>query len=360
MDTLLHLPLEHYRARYTEFLSEWEQAAFSEDFKVETIEPQHQNSSVVLDINKGEVLDSIARPAWAMQQVQMLLSRGGTPDLGRAYVSDFYLPGLDAIRYSRRPCRLSSFLWAQTFDRFDFTTQFMSWMRPWEIMAFSIYEAVFVASDLLFDLITSALPDFAPKIHVVGLPFNSSHVSNLWDKKKVPEEKFDVVYTSRWDKEKNPAFFLQLVKMLPNVKFAVCTGHPSLRGSDSAAVLEALKLQSQGKLQIFTNLTKGEYYSILSRCRVQFNCGLQDWVSFTLLEALTYKCLPLYPNHRSFPDALNHHQEFLYRPFDIRDAQLKLQNLLAKPDNFAFPDASEVLEYHNNTLYRISDILQSI
>jgi hypothetical protein len=361
-DKLTHLPIEPYRMRYTEFLSTWEREAFGQLFDVNTVTPT-DTPSVVMDITRGSVLDSVARPTWAMQQTIALINQGGVPNLGKIYLSDFYHPGLDAIRYCNRGGKLFAFCWAQTFDCHDFTAkQFMNWMRSWEFMAMEIYEKIFVASSMLKELMVAVNPGVEHKVEVVGLPFNSKHVSEQWDKNKVPDQQVDVVYTSRWDTEKMPELFLGLVDKRPDLKFAVCTGWNDLRGTSTGAINWARKLIANGKLTLFAGLTKGEYYSILTRCRVQFNSALQDWVSYTLLEALTYGCLPLYPNHRSFPEALNHSDEFLYRPLDIDDANRKLNILLdlRKSGMDAHPYKDDILAFHDLALTKIASMIKSL
>jgi hypothetical protein len=357
--SLIHLPLERYKQRYTEFLADWEKESFSKTFEVSQLEPPEAN--VVLDIKTGSVLDSIARPCYAMAQITQLLTGVAAPDLGRIYCSDFYTPGLDALAYSGRRFHASAFLWAQTFDQFDFTARdHMAWMRPWEVMAFEIYDHVFVASSLLADLIITALPAYAHKVHVVGLPFNSDHVLKQWDQsfnKGVGH--IDCVYSSRWDKEKDPNFFLDVVETCRDYTFAICTGWPDVRGNDRQAIerLRVLRERGQPNLQVFTGCTKGQYYAVLAESEVQFNCARQDWVSFTLLEALVFGCSPLYPNFRSFPEALMGRQEFMYRPNDLEDACRKLQKLINSPEE-EFP-AQDVLDYHNHTLDRIAAIIKA-
>jgi hypothetical protein len=65
-------------------------------------------------------------------------------------------------------------------------------------------------------------------------------------------------------------------------------------------------------LTIHDNLSKEQYYGILSRSAVQLSTSLQDWISFCLLEAVTYGCIPVYPNFRSFPDAFGKFNQLLY------------------------------------------------
>lgn len=354
---LLHCPLEPYKMRYTEFLETWENSAFSSDgWTVQSVKPKTE--SALLDIRSGSVLDSVNRPVWAMDQVRMLLTETGSRQLGKIWFSDFFHPGLEALPYSRQRFQAYSFLWAQTFDLFDFTRPMFPWMRPWEIMAFDIYSRVFVASTGLHDLICSALPHVSDRLDIVGLPFNSEHVAKQLGSRS---DEYDVVYSSRWDAEKCPQFFMQLVKSRRDLKFVVCTGWDTLRGSMSAAIQDAIAYSSQpnSNLVVLTGLSKEEYYAVLFNTKVQFNCAMQDWVSFTLLEALTFGCRPLYPAHRSFPETLNYQVPFLYRPFDLGDALAHLDDLLSgKHDSLSRELGRAVLDYHNGTLGRISNTIK--
>jgi hypothetical protein len=357
--SLLHLPLERYRQRYTEMLDGWESQVFSKDFSPYVpLIPTDSNTPVVLDIVSGSVLDSVARPSWALRQMQLLINSSGAKTLGDVYFSDFYTSGLDALAYCKRDFKAHAFCWAQSFDRFDFTAApgTIQWMRPWEYMALDIYSSVFVASPLLAEFIIAASPAAEEKVHVVGLPFNSAEVAALLDT-SFNSQHFDCVYTSRWDKEKNPGLFLALVESRPDLKFAICTGWPEVRGTDTQAIAQLNRLrQSNSNLTVFTKLTKSEYYSVLSNSRVQFNCAKQDWISFTLLEALTFGCVPLYPNTRSFPEALQYQQEYLYEPNNLRQASAKLTSLVRSSEPCTV--GRSVLDYHDQTLQRISNIIQ--
>lgn len=351
---LVHVPLEPYRMRYTEFLSAWEQEAFAPHFDVTTLTPA--DFSGLLNIQTGEVLDSVNRPVWAMAQIKDLLLRP-LPDLGKVYFSDFFHPGLEALPYSRRSFEAYAFLWAQSFDQYDFTRNMVNWMRPWEVMAFEIYSKVFVACPLLKELIVTALPFSAEKIEVVGLPFNPEHVGRQFDP-AYSVEPVDCVYSSRWDIEKNPGVFLDVVQSCPELNFAVCTGWDTVRGSARSSIDRLTHMQSRlSNLRVHTNLTKGQYYSVLMNSRVQFNSAMQDWVSFTLLEALTYGCWPLYPNFRSFPMELGYNSDLLYRPGDAEDAARKLRRLVTLGKNRS-AGSKALLDYHAGTLTRIAELIK--
>jgi hypothetical protein len=355
MEKLTHLPLERYKERYTENLVDWEKKVFSDYFEYRSVEPSLGNAA--LNIRTGQVLDSNTRPFWCLQQVGSLLAAPPVEGYDKLYFSDFYTSGLDAIAYSQRygiRPRMYSFLWAQTFDQYDFTRQ-LEWMRAWEVMAFELYDGVFVASSLLKDLIVSALPHVENKVHVVGLPFNVEAVQSDFED-GIPIGEFDCIYTSRWDIEKNPNDFLDLVEYRPDLKFAISTGASELRGTDEKAIYRVRELLNKGtNLTSHLGVSKTVYHSLLLGSKVQFNCASQDWVSFTLLEALAFNCVPLYPNFRSFPEALMYSSRNLYAPGDIKDASGKLDEILADP---TFPEREPILEYYNGTLHRIADIIQ--
>lgn len=350
---LTYIPLESYKARYTELLScpgGWAEAAFAARFtKVVPIRPKSKEEDLV--ITNGRVLDSRNRPKWALKQMGILADMPYS-DMGKIYFDDFFTPGLEALPYFGAKFQAYAFCWAQTFDMYDFTFPMSNWMRPYEVMAYGIYNKVFVACEELKDLITACSSEMGARTHVVGLPFNSKNVATLRDPAyECPE--YDVVFTSRLDEEKQPDFFLDLVRTT-GVKAAICTGHSELRG-DAIAVQKAKSMAEHGKLDIHLNMTKGQYYAVLAKSHVQFNCALQDWVSYTLLEALTYGCVPLYPNFRSFPAALDYAEGNLYRPFDLDDAAAKLQALLDQRRQFNFAD--QILVTHDSTLSRIADMM---
>lgn len=351
---LVHLPLEPLQARYTELLNSWENTAFSENYDVIPIVPAGEPITV---ISNGSVLDSVNRPIWAMEQTVALLK---SQVAGQVYFSDFFHPGLEALPYTGRDYRAYSFCWAQSFDRFDFTRKMIGWMRPYEAMGFGIYRKVFVASRLLQDLIITTFPGLTEEeVVFVGLPFNSEDVAARFDTSFQPGP-YDVVYSSRFDTEKDPALFLDLVEMMPSHSFAICTGHPDLKGNDYAQVARAKMLADRGKLTIHADLTKAEYYSVLKASKVQFNSSKQDWVSFTLLEAITHGCIPIYPNFRDFSGVFAEVPGLLYIPGNRKDASAQVLDAIEHGINPSVRSGlRRIVEFHDGTLNRISDTMHS-
>lgn len=355
MQRLIHLPLEPYRQRYTELLHEWEKAVFAPKFSLASIYPLQADQATV--IRNGSVLDTVTRPVWAMDQIKQLITSFGDQLPKKVYLSDFFHPGLESVPYSGFRGQVFSYCWAQSFDQYDFTRRMGEWMRIWEYFALNYYTGVFVAHPLLKELICAAVPAVESKIHVVGLPFNSKMVGEQLIASHVPLTPIDVVYSSRWDMEKAPDIFLDLVERKhEDYVFHVCTGSDELTGNATQAIERALIYEAKGWLHINRKLTKGHYYAILSQTKVQLNTSLQDWVSFTLLEALTFGCKPLYPNHRSFPDIFLYDPAYLYRPFDLEDLEFKLDNLIKSKGSFPYRDS--ILGYYDNSLLRIAEIIE--
>lgn len=355
---LVHLPLERYQSRYTANLADWELAAFSDRFAVRQIMPSSGETTQV--IGTGEVLDSLRRPTFAMEQMLELLTLA--PNVGKVYFSDFFHPGLEALAYSRANYKAFAYCWAQTFDQYDFTRKVhVDWMRMWELMACQIYSGVFVASSMLKDLILSAAPYLEEKIHVVGLPYSSAGVMGFLSGNWPTTRTIDLIYTSRWDTEKNPGFFLDLAEYAHSKghTVVVCTGQPSLQGTDVQAVNRAALLEEKGVLKIFRNLSRAQYFRTLAAAQVQFNCASQDWVAFTLLDALTMGCMPLYPAIRSFPEALMYDTRVLYRPGDLGDAIEGYESLRRSPSAAIDDLRLAVLRYHDLALPTIGGMIHA-
>jgi hypothetical protein len=127
-----------------------------------------------------------------------------------------------------------------------------------------------------------------------------------------------------------------------------------LRSNNSSYMERTRRLQAEGKLTVYEDLEKNDYYALLNDTRVLFNCALQDWVSNTASEADTLGANILYPAYRSFPEAFANDSERLYVPWSLRDAIQKLVPLLQHPHN----NMGKFSAWNDATVDRICDILQ--
>jgi glycosyltransferase involved in cell wall biosynthesis len=340
---LYYVPLESYRERYTMqlsspvngwFESNWIKAGV--DYR--RITPEVQYKHVQIPIRIGQVIDAISRPHWTFAQIERLIEladHGMLTDKDVIYFDDFWTPGIEALAYALelmnvKP-KMYAYLWAQSVDCYDFTAPMIKWMRPFEKGIGRILSGVFVANTMLHSLVVDAeiCPPYAT--HVVGLPFDSREVLSrmpsgyaaLLELTDSPfssgwERKNQVVFASRWDKEKDPTKFVDVFhkvrKNIQNVKFVVTTSSPKLRSNSIELLALAKKTAEEfpDNFVILENQTKEQYYQTLCESKVSFNSAFQDWVSYTLLEASVAGCIPIYPNFRSFPETLAKRSEYLY------------------------------------------------
>lgn len=346
---LYYLPLESYRERYTIQWSAPETGWLERNWRRCSVPYKRIDPSageVKRPIKTGMVLDARGRTGHCFFQVMELLAladRGQVNDSDVILLDDFWTPGLEALAYTFhllnvRP-RVYAFLHAQSVDRFDFTHPMRRWMRPLETGFAEFLDGIFVCCPTLKDLVVHG--GIAPwnKVHVTGHPFSSAEVLGRtpdWYREGLAgtngrylgSRENRVVYSSRFDREKNPHFFMDLVERfgrvapVPGVKFVVCTSAPELRSNDSRAVprLRALASMRPDLVEIKENLSKEDYYAELCSAKVQFNCADQDFVPITLQEASVCGAYPVYPDFRSFPETFLDRPGFTYRRLHLQSA----------------------------------------
>ena len=305
--TLFYVPLEAIQSRYTWQWSAPEVGWLERNWRrygVEYTRVNGDQSSVPSDIRSGVVLDAVGRSVFCFSQVAKLLrmaERGEIKDSDVIYFDDFWTPGFLALPYAFhllgvRP-RMYAFLHAQSVDEFDFTASMRHWMRPAEIAIARSLDGILVCCPTLRDLVIHGGIAEPSKVHVTGHPFNSEEVLERfpkcyreWHEKggrppyahnHNPSGRDNtVIWSSRWDAEKDPLFFLKVAEevimggLIPGVQFVVCTSSTKLRSND-----ERLRVAAKEACERFPNnffvkadLTKEAYYAELCQAKVQFNC----------------------------------------------------------------------------------------
>ena len=339
---IFYFGLEPLKARYTYQLSkEWMPNAFKsyENSKIKFIDiegkfdPDQQ-------IKIGAVLDAVGRGKFAMSQCSNfldMLNNDEVKDGDVIFLQDYWHPGIESILYAIDlygiKLDIYAMLHAQSVDEYDFTYPMKSWMRGFELGLDKRMTGIFVGSSIHKDQLRNA--GFESPIHVVSLPIDKqatldklpNYDPNL-DREKI------VVSSSRLDKEKNPYFMMnvarEFLKTHPDWEWHVTTSGSEFK-SMLPGVIESLnKLAAENKrFKLLSNLTKKEYYTELSICSIQFNTALQDYVSWTVIEATIFGADIVYPNFRSFPEFIDNDR--LYKAFDLNDALIILDNAISSP-----------------------------
>lgn len=338
-DVVWYFGLEPINARYTGQLSQrWIPDTFK-DFDFRPV----PGTAVDSTINQGVVLDACNRGIYAMAQASnflKLISQGEVTRGQSLYVQDFWHPGLEAIYYALDlygiPLKIYSMLHAQSVDEYDFTYDMRDWMRPIELGYAKKMEAIFVGSTIHRDQLRSAGID--TKIHVVSLPYGKEDTANIVPNANMKENQ--VIFTSRLDKEKNPYFLLEVIKQFlkenPAWTWLITTSGTEIKSNLSGVVNTFRKYaESESRFRIKENLTKSEYYNLLDSSKILFNSSLQDYVSWTSIEAHTFGTRFICPRFRSFYDFCSIAK--MYEPFSVESAILHL-NVAVKYETYGSID----------------------
>jgi len=199
----------------------------------------------------------------------------------------------------------------------------------------------------------------APIYNISGLSFGKEEVlSRVNNQVKPWEERSDrVVFAARFDQEKQPDFFMDVIEMVksinPDIEFAVLSGGP-LRSNNQKYLDRALQMEADGKLTILKDLQKNDYYNVVNDSKIMFNCALQDWVSNTVSEADALGCNVVYPAYRSFPETFANDHTRLYMPWSKEDAVAKILQSINAPSS----NMGKISDWTNGTIDRMVDIME--
>lgn len=359
--------LEPYKARYTLQLQDWNERVF----KRRNIEYQLVNGQTLTsdqNIVTGQVLDAHGRTYYSLTQMAelvKLMKEGQLTSEDVIYFEDMYTSGIDSIPYilkqvpkEYRPKVFVRCL-AQTIDPDDFlhVWDMQGFMRKYEEMVNEFVDGVLATNEeMVMHMKVAGWK--APIYNISGLAFGKEEVrSRIKNIKSFDKRSLRVVFAARWDQEKQPDFFMDIIeeytKIHDDVEFALLSG-AKLRSNNSSYMERTLRLEREGKLKIYSDLDKNEYYELLNDSRVLFNCALQDWVSNTVSEADTLGCNVIYPAYRSFPETFANDHTRMYVPWSKTDALIKLENAVFMKS----PYMGKISDWNDGTIDRICDILE--
>jgi hypothetical protein len=374
MRKLFYMGLESYEARYTLQLTEWNRRVFERrGLDVVYVHGNTIDNSQAISV--GQVLDAHGRSYFSMSQmmnlVQMMKNGKVTGD-DVIYFEDMFQPGFESLGYimnqiPREQCpRIYVRCLAQAIDPDDFVHVWgmARWMDLYEQMVnemvvFSGGAVLATNEEMVAHMRIAGWT--APIYNISGLAFGKTEVlGRIGGKENI--RSFDsrprrVGFAARFDQEKQPGFFMDLIEMYQRwasepCEFAIFSGGP-LRSNNPEYIERARRMEAEGKIKIYDNLKKDEYYALVNDTRVLFNCALQDWVSNTVSEADTLGCNVLYPAYRSFPESFANDSDRLYIPWSLEDAYDKLQPLLNAPHK----RMGKLSDWTDGTVDRVVDII---
>lgn len=365
MSKLYYMGLEPYEGRYTLQLQNWNETAFKRrgiDYEIVHGDILDNSKAIVT----GQVLDAHGRSYYSLTQMANLVKKMKAGEITSddvIFFEDMFTPGMEVLPYimdqtdpGYQP-RVFVRCLAQTIDPDDFlhVWDMQKWMGHYEKMLDTWVTGILASNEEMVAHMKIAGWE-APIYNISGLAFDKNEVqSRVSTDKPFNERKLRVVFAARFDQEKQPHFFMDLIERYaeinPGVEFAVLSGGP-LRSNYQGYVERARALEQTHNFKIYENLSKNEYYSILQDSRVLFNCALQDWVSNTASEADALGTNCLYPAYRSFPETFANDKDRLYVPWSLDDAVYKLNLLLNTQVNIG-----KLSDWTSGTIDRCLDII---
>jgi hypothetical protein len=367
MRKLFYMGLEPYKARYTLQLTDWNETVFKRrdiDYVIVPGDTLSSDQNIVV----GQVLDAHGRTHYSLTQMAnliKLMKNGEVTSEDVIYFEDMYTSGLESLAYiikqvpeQYRPKIFVRCL-AQTIDPDDFLHVWgmEGFMRKYEEMINEF--CIILASNEEMVMHMKVAGWKAPIYNISGLAFGKEEVRNRVKSIKPFElKKRRVVFAARWDQEKQPDFYMDIIEKYTqahngDVEFALLSG-AKLRSNNSSYMERTYDLERKGKLKIYSDLDKNEYYELLNDSRVLFNCALQDWVSNTVSEADALGCNVVYPAYRSFPETFANDHTRLYVPWSQDDALNKLNHWVFNEH----PKIGQISGWTDKTIDRICDILE--
>ena len=372
MRKLFYMGLEPYQGRYTLQLQDWSERAFKRHNIDYTVVPGTTIDNTK-SISVGQVLDAHGRSYFGMSQMMNLVQmmrNGEVTGEDVIFFEDMFQPGIESLPYimDQIPAEQRPQVWvrclAQTVDPDDFVHVWgmRDWMMSYERMVNQFVTGVLASNEEMVANMRVA-GWTAPVYNISGLAFDADEVrSRVGDIKPFARRKHRVVFAARWDQEKQPDFYMDLIEHVHDrtkswrdwapIEFALLQGGP-LRSNNQRYIDRARELEAEGKLKIYENLKKNEYYEILNDSKLMFNCALQDWTSNTVSEADALGCNVLFPAYRSFPEIFANDHRRMYVPWSIEDAYEKLIQLVDRPHN----DIGKISEWTSGTIDRYIDIM---
>lgn len=369
MRKLIIMGLERYNSRYTLQLAQWCESTLQRrgvDYQFVDGATLDNSEAIVT----GQVLDAHGRSYYSLTQMAelvKLMRKGEINDEDVIFFEDMFTPGIESLPYimDQIPARMRPKIFvrclAQTIDPDDFVHvwNMSGWMSLYEKMCNHFVSVLATNEEMVAHMKVAGWT--APIYNISGLTFGKSEVQGRIggadSVQPFDQRSMRVGFSARWDAEKNPHFFMDLIEKVknkrPDIEFALYSGG-NLRSNDFSALARARSMQAQNLLIIYENLPKNTYYQLLNDTRVLFNCALQDWVSNTVSEADALGSNVLYPAYRSFPETFANDHTRLYVPWSIEDAENKLYSLLESPH----PRMGQISDWNDKTMDRIVDIMQ--
>jgi glycosyltransferase involved in cell wall biosynthesis len=296
---LWYLPLEPLDKRYTVQTRRLFYEGFSRYFDVRVVDGEVLTVEIEGVLKNVGFLDAYGTVHWKAQQLKKLawlFREGRIKDGDFMFVEDEEFP-LEWIRYMERMSRfgklnLFAFCHAGTWIETDeISVRMGDILPPVEEGWLKMLDGIFVGSEFHRQEILKRYSGLVDKIFVTGLPFDAKSIIEKVGIVDWKSKENNILFTGRLHPEKQPELFDRLIEILKEEGYNVV-----------------------GIKTLEKNLTKEEYYKLLSRSKVMVSFALQENFGFSFREALTLNCVSIVPNRLAYVEYVP--KELRYDTFD--------------------------------------------
>lgn len=303
---MIYLPLEHIEQRYTTHMDR----DILEYLQRNGIEYTYLEPKVFSnEIKNGSFLDAdntVFRQFYQFQNLIEGLLKGTIKKDETIFVSDLWNFAILSIPYlnffSGYNLKVRGILHAGSFTDTDFVRKMERVYKGFEESILDICEKVYVGSNFIKEDLLSKRYVSRDKIVVTGLPLDFKELQ----KYKTESTKEDIiVFNGRNVDEKQPYLFDLLQKRMPQYTY--------------------VNTQKE-------NLTKKEYYKLLSKAKVVVSFALQENFGYGVQEAVYLGCIPILPNRLAYVEQFD--KNYLYNCFDecVQMVESAMQGKLPKTE----------------------------
>ena len=234
--------------------------------------------------------------------------------------------GLESVRLMSQmnnvPVKIFAFLHAASYTTEDAFSVAESYQKFTELGWLASCDGIFVGSTYHKQAVFSRrLQKYAgrdaswiiKRIHVTGNPLFESDYPLM--KLNTPKQK-QLIICNRFDYEKRPNLSLDFAYILkrrhPDLRIIITTSRPKFTSNRKWLVEYARKLEQDGIVEIYSDLSKYAYLEYLAQSKVMLSNTIEENFGYTVVEACLHGTVPIVPNDFSHPELLEGHEFCLY------------------------------------------------
>jgi hypothetical protein len=312
---IYYLPLEHLEMRYTTHLDR-DIRKYLKDNNIQhtIIEPEKTDKITVGSfLDTGTTIMSKSKQIYSLAE---LYRQGKMQDDDVIFTTDLWFTGIESIAYLNyfynKKTKIKGIIHAGSFTDTDFVRDMERWAKLFEDMIFDISDTIYVASDFIAKDIYKKRLISKDKIVVTGLPLDFEELNKY---KNNLEKENIVIFNGRNVDEKQPWLFDELKNKFKNIKF--------------------INTQKE-------NLSKKDYYKLLSKSKAVVSFALQENFGYGIQEAVYLGCIPIVPDRLVYKEQFdikyryNNFEDCINKVSLVFNNKLKIPNLQLKDNNNIF------------------------